>query len=343
MSTSRPTDSRRPSRRSTSAAVVAVAAFAACSAHSGGPAPSPTTLVVGVTADDSGGVLGAIHVATTIDGQPGPDAVFPPSALPKEVPLTAPAIDTSAKVTVRADGYQDAAWDPTKAAEQPVLTRTMETTFVPGQSLLFRLHLQSQCLLPVPGTAFAGPVCAAPQTCIMGTCAPDAVLTTNLEPYRADWAVAVPDVCKPAGAGAPQVIVGSGQTDYLPIATGQTLTAELGPQGGHHVWIAVRMHNLEQSGSITTLTAAQPGTSATVLPASYVFTFDQDEGGFCKLYGLRFQLDAGGVDYHQFLGKPLDITATVTDKTGTSGTGVAHVTLDTKVLCPTTGMPCATP
>jgi hypothetical protein len=244
---------------------------------------------------------------------------------------------------VRADGYQDPLWDASKTSEQPVLTRLVETSFVSGQSLLLRLHLQSQCVLPIPGTTFAGPACAAPQTCLMGTCGADAVLTTNLETYHANWAAAAPDICKPANAGAPQVIVGSGQTDYLPITDGETLTPELGPQGGHHVWIAVRMHNLQQAGSITTLSAVQPGTNAMVLSSSYVFSYDQDEGGYCKLYGLRYQLDNGGVDYHQFLGKPLDITVTVTDPTGTAGTGVAHVNIDTQVLCPLTGMPCPNP
>jgi hypothetical protein len=346
MSSSRPTSSPLPSRRSTSSrvafAAAALVAAASCSSPHGGPA-QPTSVVVGVTSDDTGGVIGSIHVATTIDGQSGPEVFTTPSALPKEVSLAAPAADPTAKISVRADAYQDPAWDPSKTSEQPVLTRTAETSFVPGQSLLLRLHLQSQCLLPIPGTAFAGPTCTSPQTCLMGTCGSDVILTTNLEQYRSDWAVDTPDVCKPAGGGAPQVIVGSGQTDYLPITTGETLTPELGPQGGHHVWVAVRMKGLKQSGSVTTLSAVQPGTGAMVLTASYVFTFDQDEGGYCKLYGLRYQLDNGGVDYHQFLGKPLDITATVTDQTGTSGTGVAHVNIDTQVLCPTTGMPCPTP
>jgi hypothetical protein len=101
----------------------------------------------------------------------------------------------------------------------------------------------------------------------------------------------------------------------------------------------VRQQNLKQSGSTTTITSVQPGTGLVGPRTSFAFTFDPDEGGFCKLAGLRYQLDVDGIDYHQFLGKPLDITVVIADQTGATGTGVAHVNIDPQILCPsgTTG------
>ncbi len=38
----------------------------------------------------------------------------------------------------------------------------------------------------------------------------------------------------------------------------QQMKLEQGPQGGHHVWMAIRMKNLRQSGSTTTERQAAP-------------------------------------------------------------------------------------
>ena len=72
---------------------------------------------------------------------------------------------------------------------------------------------------------------------------------------------------------------------------GVVAQVEAGPQGGHHIWVAVRMKGLLQSGSITSVTGHFPELDQDVGPFQVIFTFDQDEGGYCKLYGLRFQLD----------------------------------------------------
>jgi hypothetical protein len=73
---------------------------------------------------------------------------------------------------------------------------------------------------------------------------------------------------------------------------------------------------------------------------SFVFNFDQDQGGFCKLYGLRYQLDVDGADYHQFLGKPLDVTVTLKDGAGAVGVGHATFNIDPVALCPGGGSAC---
>jgi hypothetical protein len=304
-----------------------------------------TVLVVGVQSEDMGGLLGAVHITTTVGGAPASDdTLTPPNGntqgfpAPWEKRLTAPANATSAPVHVEVDGFQGSS-----ASGMPLLTRTADSQFVPGATKLLRIRLETRCLVfPPTGVVdggppgpLSGPTCTAPgQSCIGGLCQSDSVAPFQLESYTPDWPQNQPDICKPANAGPPQVLVGSGQTDYAPVMDGQTLQAELGPQGGHHVWIAVRMRNLRQSGSTTKIQGVQPGTNVAIPPSAFVFTYDMDEGGYCKLYGLRYQLDNGGIDYTQFLGKPLDISAVVTDTAGVTATGVAHVNIAPTILMP---------
>jgi hypothetical protein len=123
-------------------------------------------------------------------------------------------------------------------------------------------------------------------------------------------------------------MLGWGQTDYLPLADLQMLAVEAGPQGGHHIWLAVRMKNLLGSGSRTKLEAVSPDTGTVVSPFEVIFTFDPAEGGYCQLFGLRYQLDADGVDYLPLLGKELDVTVTVTDRAGDSAHDSKRVILN---------------
>lgn len=306
---------------------LALAGFAlACSSG------APGSLTVGVQGSALGDYIQSLHVVTTVDGAPDKDVVFRASqgpVFPHEVKVD-PRGDPNARVAVRVEGF--ATDDP--SASPPAIVRTAETNFLPAPSdKLLRIDLDALCVLVPPPGGLVGPTCATPgQTCIAGQCQPDGIVASSLGDYTSNWPNATPDACRPASPGAPVVVVGQGQTDYLPLTDGQTVQAQTGPQGGHHIWIATRMQNLKQSGTTTTVTAVQPGTGATVSPYSVVFTYLPDDGGFCKLYGLRFQLDANGVDYTQFLGKPLDVTVTLHDSLGELGTGVAHVNIDTTVL-----------
>ncbi len=316
------------------------------------PSSSPaagTVMYIGVQSDDMGGLLGLVDIAVTVDGQAlPPDTLTPPHGDTQGFPapwtktLTAPAGNENAAIHVEVKAYAG-----TSPQSAEILTRTADTHFVPGGTKLLRLHLEQRCLVfPAsrtdagsadagPPAALSGPVCSVGgQSCVDGRCQSDTVAGDQLENWDPNWAVDAPDICKPANAGPPLLYIGTGQTDFLPITDGETLQAELGPQGGHHVWIAVRMHNLKQSGSTTKISAVQPGTNVTIPPSAFVFTFDPDEGGYCKLYGLRYQLDNGGIDYTQFLGKSLDITATVTDATGATASAVAHVNIAPTILMP---------
>ena len=264
--------------------------------------------------------LQSVHYVVSVPGQADIDETIAAADLPKEVKVTA-SEDSSAKVDVKVEGV----------ASSPIVTRLASTRFVPRQTKLLRIVLDPRCVTLDP---FA-PTCAAPLTCIAGRCLDGTVSPDQLEPYGDKWPVNAPDVCKPANHGDPHVILGTGQTDFLPITNGQTVQLEKGPQGGHHIWIAVRMRNLKQSGSTTTVTAIQPGTELTVPPTGVIFTFDRDEGGYCKQFGITFRLDSPTdlAFYKKFLGKPLDVTVEVKDASGASGKGSAHVNVAPLLIC----------
>jgi len=218
----------------------------------------------------------------------------------------------------------------------PLLTRLASTHFVPGRTQLLRIQLESRCAVypppatPAPGRTrvpgpLSGPTCAAPTTCIMGTCVPSLVPRDGLEPYAPNWPTNAPDRCKPRDGGPPVLQIGTGQTNYISLTPGQTLQAEAGPQGGHHIWIAARMRNLKQTLTTTRIEGVQPDTGTTIPPSTFVFTYAPDQGGFCKIYGLRYQLDNGGIDYKQFLGKPLDVVVTLTDQSGAIAKDTARI------------------
>ena len=55
------------------------------------------------------------------------------------------------------------------------------------------------------------------------------------------------DACKARLDSAPMVNVGEGQLAWHAVTDNQVLQWEKGPQGGHHIWIALRLTGLAQS------------------------------------------------------------------------------------------------
>ncbi len=301
---------------------LALATCAACAACKRGPRGK---LVVGVDAQP--GVvaqIGRVHVSARVGSKvvaerdivpkPAPDKLAAPeSPFPFDVPLESKVGD---QVDVRVEAFR--AGPNGTVADKPMLVRLAQAPFVAGaEPRLVRLQLESSCVTGVPG--FKGPPCPATQSCAGGRCIDPTLLEEDLEPYVASWATVRPDVCARADAGAPSVEIGTGATDFAPLREGQTLSPEKGPQGGHHLWIAVRMKNLRQRGTSVTITGEQPGTGLKVPPTSFIFAFDPDQGGYCKLFGLRFQLDNSSVAVASFLAQPLDVTVSLRDASGKTG------------------------
>jgi hypothetical protein len=320
------------------------ALLAACPGSGSNNEPSKGTLVVGVQADDFGGIIDTVHIVATVDGKPASDETVKvgppnPTGLPKEIALEG---DPGTKVEVTVEATSSLA--PTRGAggaATPVVVRRAASRLVPDTKKLLRMQLETRCSTFVaPGsTTPVAPTCNAPQTCSAGRCVSEDITFDQLEDYEPTWASSPPDICRPANHGAPEVFLGTGQTDYAPLSDGQTLQLEKGPQGGHHIWIAARQRNLRQSGSRTTLTAKiVDNPTSPVTPAAYVFTFDPDEGNYCKLWGLRFQLDSGatdlGADYKRFLGKKLEVTVEIVDSTNATATATKTINIADKLLCP---------
>jgi hypothetical protein len=137
--------------------------------------------------------------------------------------------------------------------------------------------------------------------------------------------------CFDGNGGAPEMFVGGGQTDYSPITNGATVKAEAGPQGGHHVWIGIRMKNLGQSLTRTILRGEAPTLGLKIPETAVVFSYGPDEGGYCKLFGIRYQFDADSagrnIDYRPFLGKPLNIEVELIDQGGRRAKKTLNVVL----------------
>jgi hypothetical protein len=301
----------------------------ACSSSDPGPTPTPaqTRLVVGVQTEDFGGLVDTVHVIATVDGKVAQDETLSitKGELPKELMLEGAA---GARVEVVASG---------SLGGQPAsVTKRATTSLFPQGKNLLRMALETRCATLAGMTA---PSCSAAQTCSGGGCISQELPYEQLEDYDAAWATAPPDACRPGRHGPPELAVGTGQTYYTPLVDGQALQLERGPQGGHHIWIAARMKNLRRAGSVTTLTAKLvDNPSSAIAPASYVFSFERDEGNYCALWGLRFQLDSGArdltADYQRFLGQKLEVTVEVVDSTKARVTSTRTIQIASQLLCP---------
>lgn len=171
---------------------------------------------------------------------------------------------------------------------------------------LLRADLQDTCI---------GVSCTQGLTCISGTCVSATSPADALMPYRASWATE-PDACAGSDGGTPEAILGTGQTDYVPTAENSTQQVEAGPQGGHHLWIGVRTKGLHQRAATMTLNATVEGTNVSAPMQRTVFSLRTDEGGYCKLFGVRYQLDGGSAPISAFLGHPLRLSVELRDEAG---------------------------
>jgi hypothetical protein len=115
-----------------------------------------------------------------------------------------------------------------------------------------------------------------------------------------------------------------------PLNDGDAVTVECGPQGGHHLWVALAMTNLSQVGTITTLSATQPGTALSVPATAYPYAWAPGDAAACDLVGVRFQIDLGGTNIADFLGKPLDITVEAQDKSGRKASATKRVNVSSE-------------
>src|SRR5262245_60152171 len=109
-----------------------------------------------------------------------------------------------------------------------LIKRLASTEVVGGRKLLLHAHIDKECA-PQNGVPVS---CEAPETCVAGVCQASFIAPSALKEYSPSWSQGVSiDICKPPGAGAPIVIVGKGQSDYLPMDDYEVDQVEAGPQG----------------------------------------------------------------------------------------------------------------
>ncbi|GAC1545519.1 MAG: hypothetical protein NVS3B10_09580 [Polyangiales bacterium] len=181
------------------------------------------------------------------------------------------------------------------------------------RALAVAVGLSSLALACAPSTDTHGRPDAAP---------PDGMVDTG--PFS-------PDACKASLDQPASLTVGQGQTFYADVTDGQLLTWEKGPQGGHHVWIALRMIGIRQAGTITTLDLddldATPPVN--INHSRVVYDFNRDEGGHCTLAGLRMQLDnAGGPPLASLVNHHVRVTVSLSDPDGAKATGSRTIVVD---------------
>ncbi len=287
---------------------------------SGPDKPATGSVIVGVSSPLRVGVdVLALRIVKKVDGAAISDETLlssgtQPFTFPLEVTFLDLPEGDEVEVEIEARG----------TTSTPLLTRRASTSVMGGQKLLLRVDLSNACIGP------SAPQCSDTQTCTGGVCGSVYVHPGLIEDYWPAWSEGNTDICK-HNDGPPVVIVGKGMSDYLPVNDYDVAQVEAGPQGGHHIWVALRMKNLRQSGTITKLEGRIKELGTDVAPFTVIFTFDPDEGGYCKLYGLRFQLD-GMLKIEDVLGKTLHITATVKDKDGDVGIGDKWVKLSDTIL-----------
>jgi hypothetical protein len=290
------------------------------------PKDPTTNLVVGIDSEDfshEGFRFATLDITATVDGVVAASETLDSAKgpmFPHELHLAAPASNPEAPVVVTLVGHGDGVQND-DSGMPPLIKRTATAKLVKGATKLLFMFLEVRCNTEqlAGGSGVSGPICSKPgETCIGGTCRSDVVAT--LPDFHADWATNPPSDC---GTGTPELVVGKGEHAYAPLADGDTVEVEEGPQCGHHVWLALDMKNLAQFGTTTTLTASQPGSSITVPATALPYAYSAN-AGTCELAGVRFQLDLG-TKIDEWLGKPMDIEVNAADRAGHTKKATRHV------------------
>jgi len=107
--------------------------------------------------------------------------------------------------------------------------------------------------------------------------------------------------------GPPSIEVGTGQFDFEPVKEGQEVPIVRGPQGGDHVWLAVRIRNLDPrqlriDSQLYEPESMETGDSGAVVaePVGEPFFFyppffDDEEDGVWRTAGLPHQVERSEV------------------------------------------------
>ncbi|MFO0757297.1 MAG: hypothetical protein U0359_12450 [Byssovorax sp.] len=229
-------------------------------------------------------------------------------SLPAEI--AAGAMPEGAEVQVSVDAFGD-------HGTKHLFTRQAAT----------RAELGRMVLLPVSlGEACVTAICPAGTTCVEGDCRDPFVAPSTLSAYDPSWIATAPDACKTPSSGPPAIVIGRGNDAYAPVSEGEVVPIEAGPQGGYHVWLALRVEGLRQLGTEMTITGYFPDRDVTLSPFTALVTLRKAEGGQCEIHGIRFQVTRAE-DVEEVRGQPIEVHVALTDPNGDSAEADARLVI----------------
>ncbi|WP_437571300.1 hypothetical protein [Sorangium sp. So ce542] len=229
-------------------------------------------------------------------------------SLPAELPI-AEARD-GAEIELSVAAFRDG-----EAA--PIVTRTTATRAASGRSLLLPVSIDAAC---------SGLACAASATCAAGACVDPFIAPSALDDHDPMWIASAKDACKTPSSGDPAIVIGQGESAFAPLDEGEVVPIEAGPQGGHHVWLALRVTGLRQMGSRLRVGGYFPELERELLPFTALVTLRRAGEGRCEIYGIRFQVDRG-LSVEAVRGRALDVEVALEDPNGDAATAAQRVVI----------------
>ncbi|WP_437648001.1 hypothetical protein [Sorangium sp. So ce362] len=299
--------------RPTSQPLRAVLALLALGASGCGSEDADALVVVGLTTDMAIGFeIDEIESTTKVDGvvtraerlSYGGGEL----SLPAELPV-APAHD-GAEVELSVAAFRDG-----EAAA--IVTRRAVTRAVGGRRLLLPVSLDEGC---------SAVSCAAGATCAGGACVDPFVAPSALADHDPMWIASASDACKTPSSGDPEIMIGQGESAFAPLEEGEVVPIEAGPQGGHHVWLALRVTGLRQMGSRLRVGGYFRELEFELRPFTAQVTLHRAAGDLCEIYGIRFQVDRG-LMVDAVRGRALDVEIALEDPNGDRATAARRVVI----------------
>ncbi|WP_437928307.1 hypothetical protein WMF37_03450 [Sorangium sp. So ce291] len=199
----------------------------------------------------------------------------------------------------------------------PVVTRRAATRAVGGRTLLLPVSLDEAC---------SAASCAASATCAEGACVDPFIAPSALADHDPTWLASARDACKTPPSDLPAIVIGQGERAFAPLADGEVVPIEAGPQGGHHVWLALRVEGLRQMGSRLTVGGHFPELAFELLPFTSQVTLRRAGDAGCEIYGIRFQVDRG-LSVESVRGRALDVEIALEDPDGDVATAAHRVVI----------------
>lgn len=297
----------RPTSGALFALLVALGA-AAC-----GGEEADALVVVGLTTDMAVGFdLHHVEITTSIDGtaSPAERLSYRSGDLSLPAELLVPPVHDGAAIALSIAAFRD-------GEASPLVVRRAATRAVGGRKLLLLVSLDEAC------TAAA---CAASATCAGGACVDPFIAPSALADHDPQWITWASDACKTPGSGDPVVVIGQGESAFAPLEDGDVMPIEAGPQGGHHVWLALRVSGLRQMGSRLTLKGYFPELAFALRPFTAHVTLRRAGEGRCEIHGVRFQVDRG-LPVEAVRGRALDIDVALEDPNGDTAAAARRIVI----------------